>query len=354
VFFKDQALAVSEQVDKVGVVAPVVISLKEVVKTKRFSFRQEVMANDNVTEYVQPLLSIPFLRDFNSSRQFHLGKRLFKKYIAEHGLPDVVHLQSSLLGELALWLKKEYNIPFVVTEHWSGFIREIYTKRESQIAAKVFAESKRNMAVSQSFVHALTSLFQQEFKVMPNIVNTDYFVPGNSKNEVFTFLHVAHLNANKNQEMLIRTFARFIKKGQHARLNILGGGDLYDSLQKLIVELGMQEHIKLFGKASREQVLLHMQQSHCFVLSSFAETFGVVLIEAMACGLPVLASRCGGPEQIVTPETGFLFDINEKDMLAKMEQVIHKEFDAEKIRQHVVNTYSPSVVAKQIVDAMNS
>ena len=95
----------------------------------------------------------------------------------------------------------------------------------------------------------------------------------------------------------------------------------------------------LFGRASREEVLALMQKSNCFVLPSHYETFGVVLIEAMACGLPVLSTKSGGPESIITSnEYGFLCEENElSDML---EQMVVKDFDSVEIRKYVQNSFS--------------
>ena len=121
VFFKDQALAISGQVKRVGVIAPVLISVKDVLKSKAFSFRENHVETDNVQEYIQPILAFPFFKTLNRTLQFRIGKKMLKRYIHEFGVPDVIHLQTSLAGELALWMNKKYKVPFVVTEHWSGF-----------------------------------------------------------------------------------------------------------------------------------------------------------------------------------------------------------------------------------------
>ena len=84
IFFKDQAIAVAEKVDKVGVVAPVLISIKEVVKTKLFSFREQQLTTGNLSEYIQPILAFPFCKGFNHFLQFHIGKKILKKYIIEN------------------------------------------------------------------------------------------------------------------------------------------------------------------------------------------------------------------------------------------------------------------------------
>ena len=74
----------------------------------------------------------------------------------------------------------------------------------------------------------------------------------------------------------------------------------------------------------------------------------------MACGLPVLASKCGGPESIVTKETGILFDNNEEALLRAMRQMVELEYSVSKIRQYVESSYSETAVAKEIVNILES
>ena len=103
----------------------------------------------------------------------------------------------------------------------------------------------------------------------------------------------------------------------------------------------------LFGRASRKDVLSLMQKANCFVLPSHYETFGVVLIEAMSCGLPVLSTKSGGPESIITSnDYGFLCDENElADML---EKIAVKEFDSVEIRNYVKNSFSENTVREKL------
>ena len=351
VFFKDQALAVVDKVDKIGVVAPVLISIKEVVKTKLISFHEERFTEQGLFEYIQPILAFPFLKGFNRHLQFRVGKKMVKNYIIENGLPDVVHLQSALGGKLALWLQKEYQIPFVVTEHSSAFQRQQLNSSEISLAHKVFRSSKANVAVSEVLAHDLFMLFNQEITVIPNIVDTNYFTPSTQKNEKFTFLNVAHLNPNKNHQLLIKAFAELVKE-KDAYLIIAGAGEERKNLEQLIASLGLEKKVRLFGMANREEVRMLMQQANSFVLSSKIETFGVVLIEAMACGIPVVSTKCGGPNKIVDSDTGVLCDSTVSGLSKAMLDVMLKKMDGHLIRKKAVERYSKDYVSKMIVERM--
>ena len=192
---------------------------------------------------------------------------MLKQYIHEFGVPDVILLQTSLAGELALWMKKQYKVPFVVTEHWSGFLQNKASHAELKLARKVFSSSKHNIAVSAYFAQQLRNIFQEKFQVVPNAVEIDFFTIGTDKFSQFTFLQVARLDKNKNQEMLMKAFSHF-DPACNMRLKIVGEGreQIKNQLIKLIASLGLSEKVELCGPLNREAVRRVMQQSHCLVV----------------------------------------------------------------------------------------
>ena len=103
-------------------------------------------------------------------------------------------------------------------------------------------------------------------------------------------------------------------------------------------QMGLSEKCRFLGSLAPSEVRNQMQQCDVFVLPSLQETFGIVLGEAMSCGKPVIATRCGGPEYVVTPETGLLVDAADPVALADaMERFIlgHVKYDPKIIRQTV-------------------
>ena len=107
-------------------------------------------------------------------------------------------------------------------------------------------------------------------------------------------------------------------------------------------------------------VLQALQNSDAFVLSSEYETFGVVLIEAMSCGLPVISTKCGGPESIIiNDKLGLLVEKNNVNALSNgMNDILNKKYDSQDIREYVIGSFSQiaianklKVVYKEIIDA---
>ena len=102
------------------------------------------------------------------------------------------------------------------------------------------------------------------------------------------------------------------------------------------------------GRQKRDQVKLEIQRSDCFVLSSFHETFGVVLIEAMSCGVPVISSKSGGPESIITDsKLGVLCDL--ENLEHELLKITNAEFDSSYIRKYVIDNFSEDVISSRLI-----
>ena len=98
-----------------------------------------------------------------------------------------------------------------------------------------------------------------------------------------------------------------------------------------------------------------MQKSSYFVLSSLYETFGVVLIEAMACGLPLLSTKCGGPESIIANDNlGVLCNVVSNSLSLAMLTVSNKTYNREYIRSYAVGYFSGKVLSKQLINIYES
>jgi len=138
---------------------------------------------------------------------------------------------------------------------------------------------------------------------------------------------------------------------------MVGDGPERSKLQALAVELDIEKSVKFTGLLSRQEVLTTIANADAFVLSSRYETFGVVVIEALALGKPVIATRCGGPESIVRQEDGILVPVDDIGALAAaMEKIIknQEEYDPIEIRKACINRYSESAIAEKLIKIYSS
>jgi glycosyltransferase involved in cell wall biosynthesis len=148
-------------------------------------------------------------------------------------------------------------------------------------------------------------------------------------------------------------FAAAFRADSTAQLRLGGGGPLEPNLRRLAEKLGVSGQVNFLGVLSRDQILAEMSDCEAFVLPSHFETFGVVLIEALALGRPVIATRCGGPEFIVHAGNGLLVEPGDVDRLAAALSEMRantQRYVPEELRRDVTERFGPDQVAKRLAD----
>lgn len=284
----------------------------------------------------------------------------FKKVLAMWGKPHLIHAHVVLpAGWVAMKLGLEYNIPVILTEHTSKFSALATSTEEQPLVRETLIGVNRVVAVSPTLrerIHAFDP--EMIVDVVGNIIRTDFFTPSSdgrvtsSKKLCTRFLTVASLYEGKGLHHLLQAAQLLIQKGITC-FELIVGGDGPESarLKNMVDELGLSDRCRFLGMLTRTEVRAWMQQCGVFILPSLGETFGVVLGEAMACGKPVIATRCGGPEFVVTPETGILVNAADPAALAEvMAGFISNQFkfDASQIRQSVQARFGEEAFRRNI------
>lgn len=354
-FFREQAIALHKAGYKVGVIRPEVRSIKDIkaIFNKPYGIKSE---NDSgINTYRFYALNIaPRMPKLSRKWWIRLGQKLFLEYVRKHGVPDMIHVHSLISGGfLAEKIKNKYHIPYVVTEHSTSFARNLVSQEQIKELATVVEASSANLAVSNEFKELLIEIFKGGgWSYLPNIVSENFITNRIASKEdgVFNFINVCYLTKKKNLDLLIKAFAKAFKGNSSVKLKIGGDGEEKASLLELARALKIEEQVVFLGQLTREEVKEEVSSADAFVLSSKYETFGVVLIEALALGKPVIATKCGGPESIVTPEVGYLVENNSEEELSKamLELIANKsKFNPEKIRTYCLDNFSEkAVVAK--------
>lgn len=131
-------------------------------------------------------------------------------------------------------------------------------------------------------------------------------------------LFVGGLSPEKNIPLLLEALAELRTRGENGfALDIVGDGNYRREYEALTIRLKLTDIVTFHGLKAKHEVAEFMRQCDFLVLPSKAETFGCVLVEAMACGKPVLATDQGGPSEIITPQTGTLVNVANIDTLAE-------------------------------------
>ncbi len=353
-FVKNQVEALAEHNLKIGIAGVYNVSLKEAKvpgNISKYGFYKKV--DDNITEYTHLYPVIPKMHALNHRIKLHIWKKLLRKYIEENGKPDLIHVHTFEAGDVAIWAKEQYGIDFLLTEHTSLFAGNKALDWHYKLAKETYGKSALNLAVSKEAAKQLSDLFNVDFQYFPNFVNTSKFKLKKTKDKETTrqFINIAYLNENKNQAMLIRAFHRAFDNDSGIKLRIIGSGALKSSLQGLIKSLG-NTNIELLGYLPQDEVIKELQKSDYFALSSNFETFGVVLIEAMACGLPVLSTACGGPQSIITDTAlGLLSPVGDEVAFAeKLREITQKKYNPEYIRKYAIDNFSYETLSKRLIE----
>jgi len=235
------------------------------------------------------------------------GRILYDEYVAEHGIPDIIHAQACFWGGvIASKIANEEGVPLVVSAHSSVFGRGLVGRREWGLASSVWNGSGQNISVSRTNAKIICDMFnlpENAFQIVPNGIDSGQFTVTPTPSGPYKWICIGNLVENKRVDLLIDAMKKM--PSEH-NLVIIGDGPMRAKLTQQATELG--DRVEFLGIVERERVSQLLSQCHALVHPSEFETFGVVLVEAMMCGRPVVAMRCGGPEEIIGPDAGLLVE----------------------------------------------
>jgi glycosyltransferase involved in cell wall biosynthesis len=308
---------------------------------------------------------LPLIGKFLSLLKYkRLYQQQVKKFIEENGLPDLVHVQIAMkAGLIALWMKKKFGVPYVITEQWTIYnstAKDAYEKRSAAFKSftkKIFSNTALFITVSKNLAETITKkIIQASFTVVYNVVNTNYFFYSEKKRAYFTFVHASTLGEQKNPEAIIDAFISFNKKYQDTRLLLIGEAPL--ALKEYVHQKKLSEaSIDFTGFIPHKKLGAVVQQCHAFVLFSRRENMPCVVAEALCCGLPVITSNAGGTAEVIHENNGIVVYEYSVNALAKtMIQLYenYSQYNQKKIANESADKFSYDMIGKQILNAYQS
>ncbi len=229
--------------------------------------------------------------------------------------PHVVHAHVALpAGFLGALIKLLWRTPLVLTEHTGPFSMLMSNRRTAFATGFAMRRADRVVAVSEALRDQITAYpgLRRRIDVIPNVVNVREFAARAETRRVGTparLLFVGEMTTTiKGLDYLIGAISILAKNGVDVTLDLVGDGRNRRVYETLTRRLGVAELCRFHGLLRHEEVAEMMPAFDALVVSSLAETFGVVVVEALASGVPVVATRCGGPEGTVTPDLGVLVE----------------------------------------------
>jgi glycosyltransferase involved in cell wall biosynthesis len=283
----------------------------------------------NVCLLPTPIFYLPTDSQYKKTGDKHL--KAVERHIKKNNIKfDLIHSHFTWSsGYVGAKLKEKYEIPFVVTAH--GYdIYELPFKDEEWRAKVEYVLNSADavITVSNSNHECIKKLkVKTPVTVIPNGYKEDLFYPRDSfkckkilnlPNDRKIILSVGNLKAVKGHKYLIEAMSRVVKERKDVVCFILGGGKLETELKKYIVSAKLQNYVRLVGDKTHREIPLWMNACDLFVLPSLRESFGVVQIEALGCGKPVVATYNGGSEEIIiSDDYGLLCEHSNSDELAE-------------------------------------
>ena len=282
----------------------------------------------------------------------------------KYGKPDIVHANVLYpIGIVVFLLSLIYKIPYVFTEHWTGFSNNIYNQF-SRIKKAIFnffgKKAKYILPVTDNLKEAMIkSGIRGNLKVIPNVVETDIFkweeITNQEKKHI---LHVSNIrDEHKNISGLLRVISKLSEIRQDFILDIIHSEE-DKSLKKFAESLNLtNSFVRFCGRKKYNEVAEYMSKSVFLVLFSNYENLPCVIVEAFASGLPVLSTDVGGIKEHLDNKKGILIEKgDEKALLEKMNYMLdhYQEYDKISLQDYAVANFSYKTIGLKYCEIYQS
>ena len=276
--------------------------------------------------------------------------------------PDLVHAHIlTRMGLIGWRISRKRHIPLVISEHWSRYFPENNTYQgwfRKKITGFIVKNTTAMVAVSEPLREAMQQcgLDNPVFRVIPNVVEMSPALTeiSGQKTGLKTMVHISCFeDKSKNISGFLRSIKELSLLRQDFICLMVGTGPDFENMKEYAGYLRiLDSFVKFTGVKTGSEFVEILSGADFSVLSSRYETFGTVVIESLACGVPVVATTVGVARDVITDQNGLLVPPgDEKAMTDALFQMLNlcREYDKNVIRESVADKYSKETVGKQIV-----
>jgi glycosyltransferase involved in cell wall biosynthesis len=270
---------------------------------------------------------------------------------------DLVHHNGIYpAGIIALYLKKFSKIPYVVSEHWTGFLSskaEKLSRAQLQLSRMVAKNANFILPVSEDLASAMKARgVKGRYHVIYNVVDTKLFKPDAARtiNTKKKLIHVSSLHdPHKNISGMLRALSLLASK--RTDFEMLFIGDMHQKKYEELARSLALENVRFEGIKPIHEIAAEMRKADAFVMFSNYENLPCVIIEALACGIPVLSSDVGGINEHITADRGILVTAGDEKKLADslsllLDKLQNQEYNTEQIREYAASNFSYQAISK--------
>lgn len=265
--------------------------------------------------------------------------------------PDIVH-SHVYIADILSWISVPSGMPLISTLHgvdawWMNQLRILSFCKTKSYAALAQWRHVRFVAVSEDVKHqaeTMAGLYRAHIAVIANGVDTDWFVPRvGHTTQPFIIAQVGRFVPEKGHKTAIRALATLRRSKPQARLVLVGSGPLRGECEAFATTLGIRSEVDFVG--SHSDVRPWLWSAATLWMPSETEGLPLACLEAMSCGLPIVASDVGGLPEIVDPTCGYIVRRGDSEALSRvtsllMESPEHAKALGQAARQKVQRDYS--------------
>lgn len=321
-----------------------------------FMNKKEIINENGYKTYITKMLDVHKISfDWQIKRYTKILESAFKEYLKDNPKPDVLHAEVTIpAGYATCKLGEKYNIPVVVTEH-ATYYERFFKGNDKKYGDYVLANSY--FTTVSNYMKKYINRMGYDCDVLANLVNTDSFVLPRKKIKGLRLVTVVGLRKVKRVDDIIAALKIIIenKKVKDASLTVVGDGFDRDYFINRCHELKMDKYVKFVGQKNKEEIAQILTQNNIYVMSSEIESFGIPAIEALASGLPVIATKCLGPEEYITNKCGKLISIGNPEEMAEAILNVYnnlEKYDIKELRASA-NLYSAKSVTDKALKIYN-
>lgn len=306
-------------------------------KICRYMYLPSLEKKSDYTIYRPSYLKVPFLGGKIYSYLYFLSVYSFLKKINLNDSIDVIHSHGVFPDSTAASkLSNVLGCKHVLHVHDSYL--KTFVKKNSKLIYSAFLEADAILAVSLFQKNTIKSIFPtlEKIHVLNNSIDSERFTNLNDKKSFgngLRLVFVGNLLPVKGLDVLIEA-CRYLKDVEDLTIDVFGGGEQLEYLKELVSTLNLTDVITFKGYVDNGLLPNILSNYHGLVLPSRYETFGVVVIEALSCGLPVIVSNAGALPELVKDDNGLIFESeNAEDLSNKIRNFSQKKWDYELISQ---------------------
>lgn len=317
-----------------------------------------VSLSKNVNEYFEPAFTWSMkVVHGNMDAIIRANAENLRKFETEVENVDLIHAHVGYpAGYIAMQLSKQSGIPYIITEHMSPLPFEDYVDKKGHWMKKLnlaYQNAARIIAVSHAMEAQLRRQGFSHTECIHNFIDDDYFKPvTKTKANTVECLVIARMTPQKGIDILLQSLASIKEQIGQLHFTLIGGGECLEEYQRLALNLGLENKISWKGEQSRKKVKEYLLQCDLLILPSRHESFGIAVIEALACGKPCVVTRCGGPEEIVSGEVGRVVEKENPEALAEALIDVARNLDqypATKVRAYFEKHFSAKMATSRLV-----